>query len=252
MGNRASMTIRVVQKEEAAQLLVQAEDIDHYQVECYEDRCNSYARRNFAYAPNTVSSMPYYNQFFSQMSSYVPKQLRDIGDIRIVLLMPSADGGMPHTRPPNLICYPGELSTSVTIFVHELCHVHQRKFPHVWRYIFAALGWKVWNGQLPPSLDGCRRYNPDTVDRPLWIHGDWVPIPVFQDVYKPVLTDVDIWFYHIKQDYHVKKVPDDIMIAGLPHSAYEHPREITAYIISEPERYKGTMAYEIIKQYVDI
>jgi hypothetical protein len=248
----ASIPIRVVQKEEALQLLAKAEEIDNYQVECYEDRCNSYARRNFSYAPNTVSSVEYYNNMFTSFVSRVPQQLRDVGELRILLLMPSADGGMPHTRPPNLICYPGHLSASVSTFVHELCHVHQRKFPMMWNIIFTTLGWSVWNGSLPPALDSCRRYNPDTIDRPLWINGDWVPIPVFRDVMKPVLGEVDIWFYNAKKQYHVRTVPDEIEIEGLPHSAYEHPREITAYIIGEPEKYKHTMTYQLIRQFIDI
>lgn len=252
MGNSATIIVRVAQKEEATQLLIQAEEIDHYQVECYEDRCNSYARKNYIYAPNTVSEVEHCNHVFSQLSSSVPNQLRDVGEIRIVLLMPSADGGMPHTRPPNLICYAGQFSESPSTFIHELCHVHQRKFPAVWKTIFSALGWSVWNGELPKKLDDCRRYNPDTIDRPLWIHGEWVPIPVFRDCYKPVLGEVEIWFYHVNHDYHIKTVPDEIMIESLPASAYEHPREITAYIISEPDKYRNTVAYKIIRQFVDI
>lgn len=252
MGNTESLPIRVVQKEEAQRLLAKAEDIDNYQTECSEDRCNSNARKNFSYAPNQISSIMYYNEIFAGLTSYVPKQLRDVGEIRIILLMPSADGGMPHTRPPNLICYAGEINRSPTTFVHELCHVHQRKFPIVWKTIFTALGWMEWNGTLPAKLDMCRRFNPDTIDRPLWIHGEWVPVPIFRDVTNPVLSEVDIWFYHVNHDYHVKTVPEEIQIELLPASAYEHPREITAYIISEPDKYRGTKAYKIIKQYIDI
>ena len=252
MGNSASIPIRVLQKDEAVKRLAEAEDIDNYQVECYEDRCNSYARRSYSYAANTVSSIDHYNQLFRRLTQSVPNQLKDVGELSIVLLMPSADGGMPHTRPPNLICYPGELNESKTTFVHELCHVHQRKFPGVWKTIFAALGWTVWNGRLPDKLDSCRRYNPDTIDRPLWIFGEWVPIPVFRDCMNPVLGEVDIWFYHVNHQYHVKTVPEDMVIDLLPPSAYEHPREITAYLISEPDRYRGTAAYKIIRQFIDI
>jgi hypothetical protein len=136
--------------------------------------------------------------------------------------------------------------------VHELCHIHQRKFPGVWKTIFAALGWSVWNGRLPDKFDSCRRYNPDTIDRPLWIFGEWAPIPVFRDCMNPVLGEVDIWFYHVNHEYHVKTVPEDMVIDLLPPSAYEHPREITAYLISEPDRYRGTAAYKIVRQFIDI
>jgi len=69
---------------------------------------------------------------------------------------------------------------------------------------------------------------------------------------KPVLSDVEIWFYHTIDRYHVKTIPEDIRIEGIHHSAYEHPREITAYIISDPDKYRTTPIYKILKQFVDI
>jgi hypothetical protein len=251
MGN--SIRVTVAQKQDATMLLSNAEQIDHYLEECHDNLSNSLARMKYSYAPNHVSNISHYTRVFQGFIQHVPTQLRDVGDIQIIQLMPSADGGMPHTRPPHLICYP-DLSNhlSPVTFVHELCHIHQRKFPLVWKTIFGALGWTVWNGDLPPQLDTYRRYNPDTIDQPLWIHHNWVPIPVFRDAHKPVLSEVDIWFYHTVQHYHVKTIPDDIRIEGLPPSAYEHPREITAYIISEPGRYKETAAYRVIKEYIDL
>jgi hypothetical protein len=260
MGN-SPLRFTVLQKDSAIQALIQAERIDHYLEECYDDLPNSLARLNYSYHPNRVSSTIYYTNAFNQIVSKIPKQLHSAGEVAIVVLMPSADGGMPHTRPPNIICYPdlsgilhsGVITNSfVRTLIHELCHVHQRKFPAMWATIFEAIGWIPWRGELPTRLDNYRRYNPDTIDSPLWIHGEWVPIPVFKDGTKPVLSEVEIWFYHKTDGYHVKSVPEDIYIEGLPASAYEHPREITAYMISEPERYVGTSEYAIIKKYVDI
>jgi hypothetical protein len=215
--------------------LKKAEMIDHFQERVEKDPINKLSRQGLYYNTPTGDSQ-------SQ-----PWLL----NTEIITMHPMAEAGMPHTRPPNVICYPGEISTSDTTLIHELCHVHQRKFPTMWSTIFSALGWSVWNQDLPSKLDKYRRYNPDTIDKPLWIHGKWVPIPVFQDGSKPVLSDVDIWFYHI-DGYHVKTVPEDILIEGLPSSAYEHPREITAYIISNPNKYRGTTAYNIIRRYIDI
>ena len=43
--------------------------------------------------------------------------------VSVVILNPSAEGGMPHTRP-GIICYPTLSFSSVTL-IHELWHVHQ-------------------------------------------------------------------------------------------------------------------------------
>ena len=243
----------MVQKSDAIILLQQAEQIDQYLSECDDDWVNFLARKHNMYAPNTISTtdtVDYYNSLFKRLSYYLPKQLHNVGDIKIVVLMPTADGGMPHTRPPNIICYPN-ISTSYTTFLHELCHIHQRKFPVVWNTIFAAIGWRPWNGLLPESFDNKRRYNPDTIDTPLWIHGSWVPVPIFRDYTNPVLSEVDIWFYNVEGG-HSKTVPDDIVIDMLPPSAYEHPREITAYIISDAEKYQGTEVYRMLRQFFTI
>jgi hypothetical protein len=209
------------------------------------------ARKDCSYAPNSVKNIQEYTAAFNQLVKKVPKQLQDIGEIKIVCLMHSADGGMPHTRPPNLICYP-MMNLSQTTFIHELCHLHQRKFPEVWSTIFHSLGWKPWDDMLPSSLESHRRYNPDTIDSPLWIRDKWVPIPIFRNVMNPVLNEVDIWFYHIEERYHVKTVPEELAIEMIPSSAYEHPREITAYIISEPDKYRGTPEYKVLRSYIDI
>jgi hypothetical protein len=249
MGSSPS-TCSVVSKQEAIVLLKQAEQIDHYTEECADDWSNFIARKDYSYAPNQVKKIYEYTVAFNQLIKKVPKQLQDIGEVKILCLMPTADGGMPHTRPPNLICYAG-LSLSQTTFTHELCHLHQRKFPKMWSIVFQSLGWTPWNGMLPSSLESHRRYNPDTIDSPLWRIKSWVPVPIFRNVMNPVLNEVDIWFYHV-DGYHVKAVPEEIAVEMLPSSAYEHPREMTAYIISEPEKYSGTAVYKVLRTYIDI
>jgi len=256
MGNTASIHFRVLDKKEAVEKLIVAERIDHYLQECHDDRLNSLARKGI-YQPNTISNPAHHTELFNAVISQIPRQLRDAGEIEIIQLMPSADGGMPHTRPPNLICYPelesGVLSEhAVQTLIHEVCHVHQRKFPLVWKTIFHALGWTEWNGTLPTRLDTHRRYNPDTIDTPLWSHSLWLPIPVFRDGTNPALADVEIWWYHTVRGYHIKNVPEAIQIKRLHPSAYEHPREITAYIISDPNRYRDTKEFQIIRQFIDL
>jgi hypothetical protein len=89
-----------------------------------------------------------------------------------------------------------------------------------------------------------RRYNPDTIDCPFWSFNDeWVPVPVFKDITRPNVADVEIWFYNIIKQYHITRVPNEIAtyFPNLPPSAYEHPREITAYMLSEPEKYVASL-----------
>ena len=126
---------------------------------------------------------------------------------------------------------------SLSTIIHELWHVHQRKYKDTWAKAFEQLGWKEWTGRLPSFLEKHRRINPDTVDTPLWIYQDtWVPVPVFRDIQLPSMSDVDIWFYH-KEGYHVQQIPHGMEISGLPKSAYEHPREITAYLLADHNMY---------------
>ena len=241
----------IATKEEATELLKKAEQIDLYNTECRNNWSNFMARKEHAYRPNTIKQIEEYTNAFNLLIANVPKQLQNVGDIKIISLMGSADAGMPHTRPPNLICYP-HMTMSVSTFIHEICHIHQRKFPKIWNTIFHSLGWKEWSGSLPSHIESYCRYNPDTIDNPFWQIKDWVPIPVFRDISNPILNECDIWFYHIHNKYHIKKVPEEIIVELLPPSAYEHPREMTAYIISEPDKYHGTTPYKVIQHYIDI
>jgi len=168
--------------------------------------------------------------------------------------MPTADGGMPHTRPPNLICFPNlSQVSSLSTMIHELWHVHQRMYPAVWLAVFDKMGWKPWGGTIPSSIERNRRFNPDTIDHPLWIYqNQWIPIPVFQDMSRPSVDQVDIWFYHPYQQYHIKSVPPELKedFPTVPPSAYEHPNELTAYVLSEPDRYKSSPGFRTLLETV--
>jgi len=249
MGNRPTthLTFTLIHhKSQAEQLLAQAEQKDFYLTECHDDRSNSYARRQMTYAPNTISPIDvrFYTLQLDVLKDRVPVRLQhDLGPISIISLMPTADGGMPHTRPDAIICYPDiQQVTSLTTLVHELWHIHQRKFQRLWSDVFRRLGWTEWQGRLPLSLENHRRYNPDTIDSPLWaFKGVWVPVPVFHDVSRPAVADVSIWFYHTESRQHVKEVPLELaaVFPQLPAAAYEHPRELTAYMLSSSAASRG-------------
>jgi hypothetical protein len=163
----------------------------------------------------------------------------DLHTVPVIALMPSADGGMPHTRPHSIICFSQlDQINSLSTIIHELWHVHQRKYKDTWIKVFEQLGWKEWDGRLPELLRNHRRINPDTIDSPLWVYQDtWVPVPIFRDITLPSVSDVDIWFYHTKDGRHVRQIPSEMEIAGLPKSAYEHPREMSAYVLADHSAY---------------
>ena len=255
MGNSASANnslhfIVIANKNQAQALLDTAEKEDFYLEECHDNKANSLARRNLTYFANQVSIQDnnYAMAYLDAANLYLPiRLLNDLKEVKIVQLMPSADGGMPHTRPDNIICYP-DISQlfSKTTLIHELWHIHQRAFKNEWFKTFKRLGWMMWDGNLPEQLESARRYNPDTLDCPLWIFdSQWIPVPIFKDITKPNVADIEIWFYNPEKQYHIKRVPSELLtyFPNLPPNAYEHPREMTAYMLSEPDKYRESQGF---------
>lgn len=241
----------ILNKTEAQEILNNAEKQDFYLEECIDDKSNSLARKNLTYFANSVPFKEINNalNFLSNIKEFIPiRLLNDLTEIKIIQLMPTADGGMPHTRPGNIICYPDiTLLFSNTTLIHELWHIHQRNYKSLWNKVFNNMKWKLWNGNIPNELEQFRRYNPDTIDCPFWIFKDeWIPIPIFKNISKPNVSDVEIWFYNIKKNYHIKRIPEEILnyYPGLPATGYEHPREITAYMLSEPDRYRDSPGFK--------
>ena len=83
------------------ELLEQAEFQDRYRYRCEANEFNSLARRNQHYFS--------IDDFTARSAILIRAQEFEITqDATIVLLHPSADSGMPHTRPGNLICFSSE------------------------------------------------------------------------------------------------------------------------------------------------
>jgi hypothetical protein len=240
-------------KSEASQKLLESEQKDFYLEECYDHVANAKARERQTYRPNSISHHDLQSAmlYVESVKSILPRRLMmDLSTISIIQLMPTADDGMPHTRPHSVICFP-DISQlfSITTLKHELWHIHQRIYQEEWLRIFESIGWKPWSGKLPEKLELYRRLNPDTIDHPNWVfRNTWVPIPVFQNITHPKVSEVDICFYHITEQYHTRKVPTELQMyfSGLSMIAFEHPREITAYLLSEPEKYGHSQAFQDI------
>ena len=244
MGQHPSSPIFLVTERHAAEVLLRnAEAQDEYLTACAAHAANAPSRRTYAansIPPNLV------NHYQDRIKALrLPRRLLDLPRIPIVTLMPSSDGGMPHSRP-NMVCIPRlELLESTETMIHELWHVHQRIYQAEWTIVFKSLGWKPYEGELPAGLERYRRINPDTVDSPLWIFEDtWVPVPLFRDV-GASLTEADVWFYHVKEGHRQRTVPPALAEAfpDLPASAYEHPRELAAYALSSPDQHGSSPGF---------
>ena len=245
----------VGERDKAQRLLEEAEQKDFYVEECRDDHANTLARRGSTYGAREMPAeeVSFLKVIVENARDHLPLRLRTelTGPVWLVALDRSAEGGMPHTRPDQIICYPDVYRTfSVSTLLHELWHVHQRLYTGWWTEVFRRMGWERWVSEddLPLTLESHRRFNPDTLDAPLWcFQQTWLPIPVFRDVVSPKVDEVDVWFYHISLKYHVKSIPRELKAEyhpSLPLSAYEHPRELTAYLLSEPERYRDCPALQ--------
>jgi len=264
MGNIIPATTQfklniIFDKREAISILNSAEYQDYYLESCHSNKLNSLSRKDLNYSPNTVSTKELLNAitFINGVTAHLPRRLlQDLSEIQIIQLMPTADGGMPHTRPSNIICYPDIAQLfSKTTLIHELWHIHQRNYKDIWTKIFEEMGWREWSGQIPNNLDSARRFNPDTIDCPYWIYrGEWIPIPIFVNITHPKVADVEIWFYNPEKKYHIKTVPSVLtnQLPGLPPNAYEHPREIAAYILSEPDKYAELPGFKLLVELIGV
>ncbi len=239
--------------------LLNSENRDRYFEECNSSPKNVKARKGeVVYSGNNISPVEtkYIVSYLESVSSILPKRLmNDLGKVRIIQLMPTSEGGMPHTRPGDsssidgIICFPNisQLYSNTTL-IHELWHIHQRKYKDLWSVVFKKQGWQEWDGDLPDELEENRRYNPDTIDCPLWIFQDkWIPIPIFHDISNPKVGEVDIWFYNSEKRTRTRNIPGELLSYysdSLPSVAFEHPREIAAYLLSEPQKYENSRGFK--------
>ncbi len=256
MGNTISQEKQIKfniipSKDSAKGILLNSEATDTYLKQCSEDEINNLARAKCNYVPNNISlnEITYAKSFLESAQASIPIRLcNDIKEVNVIQLMPSADGGMPHTRPFNVICYPdiSKLYSNTTL-IHELWHIHQRLYSDVWLQVFKSIGWTLWKGELPAELDVNRRFNPDTIDCPLWIFDNkWIPIPIFSDITHPKMNDVQVWFYNPHKRLRVRDVPYELSsyFSDIPAVAFEHPREIAAYMLSDPKAYSKCKGFQ--------
>jgi hypothetical protein len=211
------------------ELLDQAEYQDRYRQKCAENEYNSLARKGQHY---------FSTDDFSARSAIVIRaaDFEITRDANIVLLHPSADSGMPHTRAGNVICFADNTNpTRITnTLLHEGMHLEQRKTPDLWKSYHIKQGWWPVPASLLPERWVTRcRINPDTLDIPFWSwQNAYVPLPLFGNEARPTLTDCPIRWYDLRNATLLREVPESFIQRYGSIGQPEHPNETSAIELS--------------------
>ena len=209
---------------EAQAIMRKAEQLDSYQSACSSCQINSKAR-NFCQ----------YVVWSDQSLSAKAKATAKAEDISVVILSPSAEGGMPHTRAPNIVCLPAHYPDErlADTMRHELVHIDQRKNPAVWRHKLAAQGWQpASREEIPQQWLARVRINPDTHAAQFWKWADrYIPLPLFEREDKPNLREISVRWWDTTEERLYSQPPSSFTqkYGPLGASSMEHPYELYAY-----------------------
>jgi hypothetical protein len=221
--------------------LFRAEQLDQYRHQVQTNTLNNIARRGQTYLPTPQT-----------VKREIPAA--DLAEPwpngQVIWMEPSADAGLPHTRPPYYICLSrfildGELNRTM---LHERVHISQRLHPDAWKQLVEDV-WdmRVWNGNFPTDIQYMQRLNPDLLLAPKFAwKGQYVPVAIFKSKASPSLTDTDTVWYDIKTKTVMREPPpawSDYF--GDDKSGWEHPYELAAYLIVKDP--KQVPAYKALK-----
>jgi hypothetical protein len=155
-----------------------------------------------------------------------------MGSTEIVTMNPTAEAGMPHTRPPNIICMPQWFpeSRKQETLNHEFVHIHQRRNPGDWARYLQKEGWsRIDPVELPERLVNRCRMNPDTISQPFFQWKDrYVPLPLFEREDKPELRQVVNHWYDRSTGTRFTEAPRTFLERYGSTSQPEHPYEVSA------------------------
>lgn len=243
LADNKEMKLYILTGDRGRAALQEAESQDKYIQSCQASDVNRLARANTAYSPAFLNEtdIQVFRTLFDEYSKFIPPRLlRDIHHIAVVILMPSADKGFPHTRQKEIVCFSQSATLpSLTTYIHELWHVHQRLYPLEWNKLFETVwNFKPYLGDLPENVRSMLRINPDTIIPGLYCwKNEWVPVCVFLSPTQPKLDDCAIWYVNIKTNVIRHSMPeifrDYFYSRLLPASTYEHPNEMAAYMLSQ-------------------
>jgi hypothetical protein len=213
-----------------------AEQLDHYRAACAASAANRQARAGQTYALDSIGTAR--TNFLRDAAGKFPLT----ASAEFAILNSSADGGLPHTRPPNLICLPasGIPNSSTPEFsetlLHEGVHIHQRLHPTLWIKAVQRAGWReATAAQIPPEIVARVRINPDTMAAPYWSWDNHIPLPLFpKGVPEPSLSSATTQWLDVRTGVLHPAAPPSFREKGNREngSAAEHPFELYAYRFS--------------------
>jgi hypothetical protein len=213
--------------EEAREQLELAEMRDGFLRKVRSDPLNRAARRS---CPYTVWN----DQSLAKRAEGILKSMGK-EDIRVLIVSPSTEAGMPHTRAGSCICLPAYWPDDqlISTLQHELVHIDQRRHAIRWSQRLAGEGWTaVSEGRIPDDWVRRCRLNPDTCQERFWAwKAKWVALPVFEREDAPILRDIDIFWYDLETGEALRKAPSSYIAryGQRTKSEQEHPFELFAY-----------------------
>ena len=220
-----------------ADALEKAEMIDGYRRACQTNRANWAVREGQGYELSAISKKA--EGFLSDCVNSIPLY----EGMEIAILNAEADGGLPHTRPPNLVCLPEGLCKELPApkkfretLLHEAIHIHQRWEPELWEQFCIREGWSPISREVVPEefRDRCR-INPDTISRPFWAWESYhVPLPMFPQHKTGSISATSIeWLNTRTLAIHHNPPKTFVKKYGRAYDQPEHPYEIYAEMFSE-------------------
>ncbi len=237
---------------QGVQALAWAERLDGYEAAVEESPLNKKAREGQLYQPaglypTSVDPTGFeYKEATLTGQEVVPLEAADTPwpNGQVIFMNPTADGGLPHTRPPYYICIPAgtDLTSEAgrTTLTHERIHVSQRLHEDEWTALYAK-AWE-WTAVAPPALPkpyaDRRRINPDTYSAPTYAwRKEWVPYTIFESSYVPDLKKTrNVWWHIPSKNMYTSSPPGFDAYFGVngTTAVAEHPHELAAYILSTP------------------
>ena len=216
-------------------ILERAENLDGYRAACAKSSSNREAREEFLYELASISPKA------ANVLSDTVRSLPLLKGCQFAILDSSAEGGLPHTRPPNVICLPYTMckdSSSahfIETLVHEGIHIHQRTYPLQWNSALRRAGWEpISKDRIPEEFQDRVRLNPDTVLTPFWsFNKKSVPLPLFRADRPPTFGNVAIEWMDLRTGALFHQPPKEFTEKyGSNIHQPEHPYEIYAELFA--------------------
>ena len=211
---------------DADMCLYAAEKIDGYRASILKSPLNSKARANQSYnGATTIVKIPIKDAVAPWWSG------------QVLWLEATADGGLPHTRPPGYICLPKNIDVARvdSVLLHERVHLHQRRYPDIWiKFVKDKWNMEPWTGSLPAEIEKARRINPDLIANPFFIwKKKWVSFAIYDDTGSPSLSATSTNWYNVALKTTTRIPPDGWLDFFGSVLGDEHPWELAAYYVQD-------------------